>query len=78
MRQSGAGNSEQQGRGIAKKCHELEDVGVFWTNAFCLYLLHILPPKFWIIYLDTDAVLFDQLVIDLPNDVKPPCIASAT
>ena len=30
------------------------------------------------IYLDTDAVMFDQLLIDLPKDVKPPCIASAT
>ena len=29
-------------------------------------------------YLDTDAVMFDQLLIDLPNDLKPPCIAAAT
>ena len=57
---------------------ELEDVGVFWTKALCLCLLHILPPDFWIIYLDTDAVMFDQLLTDLPKGVKPPCIATAT
>ena len=39
---------------------QFEAVGVFWTKALCLYLLHLLVPDFWIIYLDTDAVMFDQ------------------
>ena len=35
-------------------------------------------PDFWIIYSDIDAVMFDQLLIDLPKDVAPPCMISAT
>ena len=46
---------------------QFEAVGVFWTKALCLYLLHLLVPDLWIIYLDTDAVMFDQLFIDLPK-----------
>ena len=57
---------------------QFEAVGVVWTKALCLYLLHLLVPDFWIIYWDTDAVMFDQLFIDLPKDVEPPCIVSAT
>ena len=51
---------------------QFEAVGVFWTKALCLYLLHLLVPDFWIMYLDTDAVMFDQLFIELPKDVEPP------
>ena len=57
---------------------EFPAVGVFWTKALCLYLLHVLLPSFCIIYLDSDAVMFDQLFINLRNDVTPPCIVSAS
>ena len=57
---------------------EFGRVSVFWTKALCLYLLHVLLPNFCIIYLDSDAVMFDQLFINLRNDVTPPCIVSAS
>ena len=57
---------------------EFQAVGVFWTKALCLYLLHVLLPDFCIIHLDSDAVMFDQLFINLREDVTPPCIVSAT
>ena len=57
---------------------EFPAVCVFWTKALCLYLLHVLVPHFCIIYLDSDAVTFDQLFINLRNDVTPPCIVSAS
>ena len=57
---------------------EFPAVGVFWTKALCLYLLHVLLPHFCIIYLDSDAVMFDQFFINLRKDVTPPCIVSAS
>ena len=58
--------------------NEFPQVSVFWTKALCLYLLHILLPQFLVIYLDSDAVLFDQLFVNLRQDVNPPCIVSAS
>ena len=34
-------------------------VSVFWTKGLCLYLLHVLFPEFLILYVDSDAVMFD-------------------
>ena len=42
-------------------------VRVFWTKALCLYLLHVLFPEFLIFYVDSDAVMFDQVLVDLPR-----------
>ena len=53
-------------------------VGVFCTKAICIYFLHISFPNFLIFYVDADAVVFDQVFVDLQRNVKPPCIASAT
>ena len=51
---------------------------VYWTKALCLYLLHVLFPQFLIFYMDSEAVMFDQILVDLPRVAQCPCVASAT